>query len=622
MEREKFDALVAELERAAKANPAGYKARVFGLALLGYGYVFFVLAAVIGLIGGLVMLATIGKGAAFLIVKKLGIPLMILALVILRAMWIRLSAPEGIELRRKDYPALFDTLDKMRRRLKGPRIHTVLLDDNFNAAISQVSRLGIFGWQKNYLILGLPLMQALSPEHLLAVIAHEYGHLSGAHGKFSAWIYRVRQTWYKLMEAFDQEQRWGKFIFSRFFDWYAPYFWAYSFALARANEYEADHCAAELTSPRRAADALTSVYVKGDFLREEFWPRLYRRADKEPQPAASLYVDTGVLLRGALSEQDADRWLEQAMAVETGSTDTHPSLKDRLAALGQEPRLPERVQPSAAEFFLRDRLASLAEHFSNVWRNGIHARWEERYQLVQRSLVRLEELEAKQWLGELSAEEAYEYAEKAEEFRPDADHLALYRAVIERDPNHVSAHYALGRLLLDRGDDTGIGHIEKAMERDAGAITPGCKLVYGYLVARNREQEAAPYEQRFYAQIEREQRVEAERDSLRLDDTYVPHAAPADAVAALITQLRKYKRIGRAYLVRKKTELSDAPLYVLGIIWRGFWPHDSDDDAKLTRTLADEIKFPGEMFFIVLANNNRKFRKVITKVNGALIYRR
>ncbi len=622
MEREKFDALVAELEQAAKANPAGYKARVFGLAILGYSYVFFVLAALVVLIGGLVMLAAIGKGAAFLIVKKLGIPLVLLVFVILRAMWIRLSAPEGIELRRKDYPALFDTLDKMRRRLKGPRIHTVLLDDNFNAAISQIPRLGIFGWQKNYLILGLPLMQALSPEQLLAVIAHEYGHLSGAHGKFSAWIYRVRQAWYKLMEAFDQEQRWGKFIFSRFFDWYAPYFWAYSFVLARANEYEADRCSAELTSPRLAADALTSTYVKGDFLSEEFWPRLYRRADKEPQPAAALYADTGVILRGALSEQDADRWLEQAMAVETGSADTHPSLKDRLAALGQEPRLPEWVQPSAAEFFLRDRLASLAEHFSNTWHNSIHARWEERYQHVQTSLARLEELETKRQHGEISAEETYEYAEKAEEFRPDVDHVVLYRAVLDRDPNHVSAHYALGRLLLDRDDDAGIAHIEKAMELDESAVAPGCKLVYGYLVAHGREQEAAPYEKRFYVQIEREQRTEAERDSLRLDDTYVSHEAPADTVEALVAQLRRYKRIGKAYLVRKKTELSDAPLYVLGIIWRGFWPHDSDDDAKLTRTLAAEVKFPGEMFFIVLANNNRKFRKVITKVSGALIYKR
>lgn len=621
MEREKFDALVADLERVAKASPASYKARVYGLAMLGYGYVFLVLAALVVLIGGLVMLAAIGKGAAFLIVKKLGIPLVFLVFVVLRAMWVRLSVPEGIELRRKDYPALFDTLDKMPRRLKGPRIHTVLLDDNFNAAISQVPRLGIFGWQKNYLILGLPLMQALSPEQLLAVIAHEYGHLSGAHGKFSAWIYRVRRTWYKLMEAFDQEQRWGKFIFSKFFDWYAPYFWAYSFALARANEYEADRCSAELTSPRLAADALTSIYVKGNFLSEEFWPSLYRRADKEPQPTVALYADTGVLLCGALSEQDAGRWLEQAIAVETGSTDTHPSLKDRLAALGQEARLPERVHPSAAEFFLRDRLALLAAHFSNVWRNGIHARWEERYQHVQTSLARLEELEAKRQQGEISAAEAYEYAEKVEEFHPDADHAALYRAVLERDPNHVSAHYTLGRLLLDRGDDAGIGHIEKAMERDESAIAPGCKLVYGYLVMRNREQEAKTYEERFYAQIEREQRAEAERNGLRLSDTYVFHEASADAIEALVAQLRRYRRIGKAYLVRKKTELSNAPLYVLGIIWHGFWPHDSNDDAKLTRTLANEIKFPGEIFFIVLANN-RKFRKVITKVDGALVYKR
>lgn len=58
----------------------------------------------------------------------------------------------------------------------------------------QHARLGVLGWHVNYLILGLPLMQAVSPEQFRAIVAHELGHLSRNHSRFAGWIYRVRLT--------------------------------------------------------------------------------------------------------------------------------------------------------------------------------------------------------------------------------------------------------------------------------------------------------------------------------------------------------------------------------------------------------------------------------------------
>ena len=36
------------------------------------------------------------------------------------------------------------------------------------------------------------MMMMLDRRRLLSVLAHEYGHLRGNHGKLSAWIYRTR----------------------------------------------------------------------------------------------------------------------------------------------------------------------------------------------------------------------------------------------------------------------------------------------------------------------------------------------------------------------------------------------------------------------------------------------
>ncbi|MEG4802819.1 M48 family metallopeptidase [Microcoleus sp. ARI1-B5] len=132
-------------------------------------------------------------------------------------------------------------VDELTTKLQAPRFHNILLNREFNAAVVQVPRLGIFGWQKNYLLLGLPLMQSLSLEQFKAVRAHEVGHLSRNHSRFAGWIYRIRKTWLQIYERLHQsEQHGASILFNSFLEWYWPSFNAYSFILARMDEYEAD----------------------------------------------------------------------------------------------------------------------------------------------------------------------------------------------------------------------------------------------------------------------------------------------------------------------------------------------------------------------------------------------
>lgn len=619
MTDDEFDALVHRLEAQSRQRPRLYKAKVLALGALGYIYVLAVLGVLVLLLGLLGLLAATGKGA--LLAKKLAIPMIALTALVGRSLWVRLPAPDGMPLKGRDYPLLFDTLQDLRRHLRGPRIHQVLLRDDFNAAVAQVSRLGLFGWQKNYLILGMPLMQALSPVQFAAVLAHEYGHLSGAHGRAGAWIYRLRKRWHQLMQALDREEHWGKFVFARFFDWYAPFFAAYSFVLARANEYEADRAAAQATDVRDIADALIAAHIKAGFLDERYWPTLYAQADRLPQPVMSPFLDMGRLMQRDIGADDAQRRLIAGLEERTGTADTHPALKDRLAALGQEPRLPPSVTRTAAEHFFGARLLRLTEQLAESWRARINASWKERYAHVQASTQRLTGLESARKTAAWSEAETYEYARLCEEFRPQIDPVPLYRAVLALRPDHVSAHYHLGRLLLDRGEDAGIAHLLQAMDADEDAVTAGCTLVYRYLMQRGREVEAEPYSERYRAQVEREEERSAERDNLSLDDTLVAHGLPTEAVRAITAQLRSYRRIARAYLAQKQLRLSTKPIYVLGVVL-AWWAYGDDYNQKLVKKLVEEVSFPGETFVVVLDNSKKQLKQAAKSLPNALVYRR
>ena len=70
---EKYAGLVDELEKKAHDDPDGYRRKLMGVAFLGYGYLFLVLAVVLGLIAGLVaMIVMKPSGGGVLLAKKAG----------------------------------------------------------------------------------------------------------------------------------------------------------------------------------------------------------------------------------------------------------------------------------------------------------------------------------------------------------------------------------------------------------------------------------------------------------------------------------------------------------------------------------------------------------------------
>jgi len=623
MRQEEFDRLVGRLEGFAASHPRLYKVKTGLLALTGYAYIVGVLAVVAALLAVLAVAAA--KGRSYYVVFKVGVPLLVLAGVILRSLWVRLLPPAGIPLRREEAGRLIDAVETIRRAVKGPRVHEILLTDEFNAAVVQVPRLGIFGWQKNYLTVGLPLMHALSPAQFEAVLAHEIGHLSGAHGRFGAWIYRIRKTWDRLAEALIREERWGAFFFNRFFRWYAPYFSAYSFVLARANEYSADRFSADYAGADAAAEALVAVNVKGAFLDQTLWPAILGKADDQPDPPFPLGEMEPALAAGPDAEH-ANAFVSRVLSRKTGSGDTHPSLCDRLAAIGRKARLPEPAAETAARRFLSGSLEAFAARLDGAWREEVAEGWRERHARAQEARKSLGDLEAMAAAGALPPGESMRRAVLVEEVRGEAASLPFYREIAAADENCAEAHHAVGRILLSAGDAEGVLHLEKAMELDAGCIVDACDRIHGYLMSQGREKDALVYFDRGERRAELLERAKAERDSVSPKDTFLPHALSREDLDAVADQLSRYPRLQRAYLVKKGVKLfPDFPQYVLGVSIRFPW-YEYVSRRRLNNLhlkIAGELEFPFPAIVINLSLEGAGgFRKKMKKVPGAAIYRR
>jgi Zn-dependent protease with chaperone function len=621
---ERWQALVRRLEPEAREDPAAYRRKVLALAALGYAFIATLLIVLLGLGALVVVLALKGSG----LLLKLLIPIGALFLVITRSLWVKLDAPDGVPLKRADARKLFEMIDDIRRRIRGPRVHKVLVDGEANAGVVQIPRAGGVLGSRNYLVLGLPYLKALSADEFSAVVAHELGHLSRSHGRFGAFVYRVRETWFQLLEGLERRKSLWTGAVRRFFVWYVPYFNAYTLPLARAHEFEADDAAAEVAGREPAASSLVKGMLAARWAHESYWPKIYQRALDEPAPPRTAFAPMLQEIEQASRSDDVDRWYRQMLEIETDVFDTHPSLAERLAHFGLDPpevlRLAQEDSgPSAASTYLGDAEADVVVAVDRAWYDDVAPAWEHQHTEAQSSKAKLELLDTR---DTLSPEEALERAQLTETFRDPDQALALYRELVDTE-NDSPARFAIGRLLLEREDDEGLRWLDEAMERDPDAVLPACQIAYLYLSEHDREEEAQAYHRRAEQQVDVLERATDERSEVSVEDNLEAPDFDGELLEGLRQKIAWHDEVVEAYLIRKRTQHFDDthPFYVLAVVpkssFRTAWKESDDDAEPLEERVARDISLPGE-HIVVKVDQKSPLAQHFAQIDGARVFER
>ena len=548
MTQRKFQALVERLESYARHQPASYRTQVALLAVLGYAYVAVLAIGVLALSALLLtkLLALhVEVDQARIICGALMVPLIaLIGRLVVSLFRVEHLSSDGYLIQRSFAPELFEMLDTDSVTLKSPKVDFVVLTGEFNASMFQRPKYGFFGIPINHLEIGLPLMKSLSPEQFRAVLAHELGHLSANHSRFCSWIYCNRQTWSQMLEGLQTSESFLALLLRPFVKWYSPYFNAYSFVLARSNEYEADRAAAKVAGYQQFAEALVNLRIQTQFLNERFWPAVFRQANQLPEPPLAPFQAMFEALSQGPDPCDAERWFEEALAERTTAEDTHPCLSSRLAALGFAPvasgpldsarlpiKLPSQPKISAAEQFLPRLFVSFRERMEAEWRVQVTPAWRKRFAEARVAKRRLEELRGKSLRQGLVEREQWErIALTAEYFGRDATAPLLHEIVRQR-PQDARCLYALGLLLLEHEDAIGMRLVERAMIHDPETVVPGCRAIYYFLKRNGRSREAVAYRQRAERAQELDQPVPPLIVSHRPYPSREPRTAPAAAQA-------------------------------------------------------------------------------------------
>ncbi|MDJ0706395.1 MAG: M48 family metalloprotease [Leptolyngbyaceae cyanobacterium MO_188.B28] len=622
---EEFDALVQRIETEAALHPGHYRFRLAGLAVLGYAYIFCVFVLLYSLLWGVRKVLLFNQDPY--LIARLNWITVLLGLGLLRLFWVRFPPPKGLPLNRKQVPALFSVIDQLTQTLNAPRFNHILLTPDLNAGVLQRPRFGFIGWQVNYLLLGLPLMQALSPDQFRAVAAHELAHLSNNDSWFAGWIYRVRQAWFELAEKF-QADRQGGFLFRRFFSWYGPFFKAYSFVLARTQEYEADRRAAEIVGADHKAEALLNLSIHSHFLQKKFWPKIYQQTTDLATPPKGTIPALLQDLETATTAQEAPQWLALDLARQTDNEATHPCLTDRLTALGYEMSadlLLDPINQSAAQTFFGDALTELSERLDQFWGQEEANVWKQQHNQKQQQIKTLARLDTKAQTHPLTVEETWKRGFLTWQLREPKSAIPLFREGLAQAPEHPMMNYHLGQILLDQQESSGVSHLETAMDQDPALVIPGCQLLSTFFRQQSHLDRAEKYRHRWRQQDKPWKLAQQERTPLKASDRFMPHQLPDAEVNQLSEQLAEYPEVKAAYLVQKQvTRFPEKPFYGLAIV-RRYYPGEGPNyktDVELSALIMNQLSFSGELTLMILNRATLNLLQGLRKVGGAMIYQR
>jgi Zn-dependent protease with chaperone function len=233
--------------------------------------------------------------------------------------------PPGPRLYAVDHPNLFRAIADVARATGQPIPQEVYLVGSVNAAV-MVDKPVIGMHARRILIIGLPMLQAVTVAQLRAVLAHEFGHYAAGDTALSSWIYRTRLAIERTLHHL------GSGLLMRPFLWYGNFFMRVSQAISRSQELAADRLSAKTAGARNAAEALVAT-GRASMAWEGYWNgNVAPILDQGYRPPISAGFAQYLAAPPVITALDSA--LGDVMRTRTVDPyDTHPPLPERIRLL-------------------------------------------------------------------------------------------------------------------------------------------------------------------------------------------------------------------------------------------------------------------------------------------------
>lgn len=295
------------------------------------------------------------------------------AMVTIQLTKIKFLTTPGITLDAPMANKLHLLLDKFADETTIPRIDRVVVTEQLSIDLVKTPTMAIPFWSCNTLVIGLPLMQCLSPEYFECAVIRKLLQYTKHRHCLIKWLHQLRNVWLLYMNVLSRNVTLGSLPLAIFFRLYAPLYRDLTTPVAHRNELDADLDTLQFVNDEDLLQTIEAVIVAKIFLDQQYWPKIQKSLKESQEMDIEPYSNLEEILKQGLTTKNTKRWLDSVFKSESHRLKAIPSLRARMHNIGRARiRIPERIQQTAAQEYLEHDYTRIVDGVNQLWkqRNG------------------------------------------------------------------------------------------------------------------------------------------------------------------------------------------------------------------------------------------------------------
>ncbi|WP_455216638.1 hypothetical protein [Kaarinaea lacus] len=322
---------------------------------------------------------------------------------------LRLKIPQvtGLRLSKNLVPQLFDTVEEVRAHYGRPSIRDIVVTEKYEIRIERIPLKGLPVFFSNTLVIGLPLLQMLTPGEFRCELSRRIGQYSGIFPRKTLFIARASSLWHLYAESLKKHPNRIVRLSGWLFGLYSRLMGMTAIPASRMEELVADSCAMDFMNENEVLDTLKSESISRAFLELHYWPSVHSMAIENTKIQIRPFAKLDKLIKGISTKESRKKWLGYAFEACQLPGDEMPVLRKRMEGIGH---MKIRSIPvpgdSAADKYLEGNKNKVVTVIDKLWCSTTLKSWLKDYKSQRRELERARALSRKSrqqilWPGDM-----------------------------------------------------------------------------------------------------------------------------------------------------------------------------------------------------------------------------
>ncbi len=276
--------------------------------------------------------------------------------------------PQGLEVNKEKFPHLLKFIEELQAEFAQPNIDRIILRDNYELKVVKTPHNRIPFITTTTLIIGLPVLQTMSPLYFRALLARRIGQLSTQHTPVTTRLYFLDDIWQQFQFSCKKSANPFAHTLYYFFQLYTPFYHHVLTPLLQQEELEADRYGMDVINDRDMVECIVYEEVVKQFLQKKFWPKIHHLARRHDKPTFYPFSQLTKVVKAGITDEEVSSAIQAALKIDMDCPNAEPSLQKRLNHLGHaKPLPPKRLQRTAAEYYLGSSLEKIIQLFDKRW---------------------------------------------------------------------------------------------------------------------------------------------------------------------------------------------------------------------------------------------------------------